>query len=263
MDFWHIWGLFCLFIWDKVSLCSSGCPGSRCIGQVGLQIPGLPASAFWVLELVYVSAHSTEGYFLIHSVYLFVCVQSVLTNVWKPEDNTQESGGSFCHVGLTLQTVLSSFVAPLKTFKIFIFLNYYYIYVSMLWHSVMGMDFMVYMWGSEDNFVESVLSHCGFWQLNSSSSSHVVSAFTHWAAVSPAQIGHIFCLSSVCWWAFPFPPPFWPLWTMPLWMFVYGFVVLRFEPRLHSTTNPHPQPHPPKCTRYCVTMSVQLWANES
>jgi hypothetical protein len=42
----------CLFvIWDKVSLCSSGCPGTHYVDPAGLELRDLPASASWVLRL--------------------------------------------------------------------------------------------------------------------------------------------------------------------------------------------------------------------
>ena len=48
-------GLFvCLFVclvWDRVSLCSLGCPGTHCVDQVGLEIRDPPASNSHMLQL--------------------------------------------------------------------------------------------------------------------------------------------------------------------------------------------------------------------
>jgi hypothetical protein len=44
--------VFCfLFFWDRVSLCSSGCPGTHFVDQAGLELRNPPASAFRVLGL--------------------------------------------------------------------------------------------------------------------------------------------------------------------------------------------------------------------
>jgi hypothetical protein len=45
--------LFCfvLFFWDRVSLCSPGCPGTHSVDQAGLELRNLPASASQVLGL--------------------------------------------------------------------------------------------------------------------------------------------------------------------------------------------------------------------
>jgi hypothetical protein len=40
--------LFCF--WDKVPLCSPGCPGTHFGDQAGLELRILPASAYWVLR---------------------------------------------------------------------------------------------------------------------------------------------------------------------------------------------------------------------
>jgi hypothetical protein len=46
---------FCLFVvlffWDRVSLCSPGCPGAHFLDQAGLELRILPASASQVLGL--------------------------------------------------------------------------------------------------------------------------------------------------------------------------------------------------------------------
>ena len=40
-----------LFVWDWVSLCISGCPGTHSADQAGLKLRDLPASAFQVFRL--------------------------------------------------------------------------------------------------------------------------------------------------------------------------------------------------------------------
>jgi hypothetical protein len=39
------------FFWDRVSLCSLGCPGTHSVDQAGLELRNLPASASQVLGL--------------------------------------------------------------------------------------------------------------------------------------------------------------------------------------------------------------------
>ena len=42
--------LFCFVLFqDRVSLCRSGCPGTHCVYQTGLELRNLPAFAFQVL----------------------------------------------------------------------------------------------------------------------------------------------------------------------------------------------------------------------
>jgi hypothetical protein len=43
--------LFLFFFGDRVSLCSSGCPGTHSVDQAGLKLRNLPASASQVLGL--------------------------------------------------------------------------------------------------------------------------------------------------------------------------------------------------------------------
>jgi hypothetical protein len=43
--------LFCFFFGDRVSLCSSGCPGTNSVDQAGLELRNQPASASQVLGL--------------------------------------------------------------------------------------------------------------------------------------------------------------------------------------------------------------------
>ena len=42
---------YCLFFWDKVSLCSTGYPGTHSVDQAGLQIRDSATSASWWLGL--------------------------------------------------------------------------------------------------------------------------------------------------------------------------------------------------------------------
>jgi hypothetical protein len=42
----------CVF-WDRVSLCSPGCPGTHSVDQAGLELRNLPASASRVLGLTH------------------------------------------------------------------------------------------------------------------------------------------------------------------------------------------------------------------
>jgi hypothetical protein len=44
-------GYFFFFFRDRVSLCSPGCPGTHFVGQAGLELRNLPASASQVLGL--------------------------------------------------------------------------------------------------------------------------------------------------------------------------------------------------------------------
>jgi hypothetical protein len=39
------------WVWDRVSLCSPGCPGTHSVDQAGLKLRNLPASASQVLGL--------------------------------------------------------------------------------------------------------------------------------------------------------------------------------------------------------------------
>ena len=43
--------IFFFFFWDRVSLCSPGCPGAHSVDQAGLEVRNLPASASQVLGL--------------------------------------------------------------------------------------------------------------------------------------------------------------------------------------------------------------------
>jgi hypothetical protein len=45
------WGGVGFFFWDRVSLCSPGCPGTHSVNQAGLKLRNLPASASQVLGL--------------------------------------------------------------------------------------------------------------------------------------------------------------------------------------------------------------------
>jgi hypothetical protein len=43
--------LFCFVFWDRVSLCSPGCPRTHSVDQAGLELRNPPASASRVLGL--------------------------------------------------------------------------------------------------------------------------------------------------------------------------------------------------------------------
>jgi hypothetical protein len=52
--FWVFFFFFLVFVFvflDRVSLCSSGCPGIHVVDQAGLELRNLPASASQVLRL--------------------------------------------------------------------------------------------------------------------------------------------------------------------------------------------------------------------
>jgi hypothetical protein len=73
----------CLFFQDRVSLYSPGCPGTHFVGQAGLKLRNLPASASRVLGLK-VCATTPGGffnYFILFYFILFYCV-SVLPSVY-------------------------------------------------------------------------------------------------------------------------------------------------------------------------------------
>ena len=48
---WSIDRHFCFVSQDRISLCSSGCPGTHSVDQAGLNLRDLPASASQVLRL--------------------------------------------------------------------------------------------------------------------------------------------------------------------------------------------------------------------
>jgi hypothetical protein len=49
--FVFVFVLFCFVLWDRVSLCRPGCPGTHSVDQAGLELRNPPASASWVLGL--------------------------------------------------------------------------------------------------------------------------------------------------------------------------------------------------------------------
>jgi hypothetical protein len=58
---------FCLILFqDRVSLCSSGCPGTHSVDQAGLELRNPPASVSQVLGLK--ACATTPGYFVFSSV---------------------------------------------------------------------------------------------------------------------------------------------------------------------------------------------------
>ena len=57
------------FFWDKVSLCSRGCPGTHSVNQAGLQLRNLPASASQMLGL---KVWATTVWLFILFLFLFL-----------------------------------------------------------------------------------------------------------------------------------------------------------------------------------------------
>jgi hypothetical protein len=64
--------LFCLFFRDRVSLYSSGCPGTHFVDQAGLELRNPPASASQVLGLkAYATMPNEFSLFMLH-VFFFL-----------------------------------------------------------------------------------------------------------------------------------------------------------------------------------------------
>ena len=91
----------CLFVclfWDRVSLCSPGCPGypgTHSVGQAGLQLRNPTASASQVLGLkaCTTTARSSFSIYLSFAFSLFPFIKNCntyLVHMWKSEDNLQE-----------------------------------------------------------------------------------------------------------------------------------------------------------------------------
>jgi hypothetical protein len=79
------------FFWDRVSLCSPGCPGTHSVDQAGLELRNPPASASRVLGLK--ACATTPGSLLIFNyifVYYFMCAC-----MWRSEDTQWESLPSY------------------------------------------------------------------------------------------------------------------------------------------------------------------------
>jgi hypothetical protein len=74
----------CLFFQDRLSLCSSGCPGTHSVDQAGLELRNLPASAFQVLGLKACATIASLNFFLRHGFAL----NSELTD-WTGLDGRQ------------------------------------------------------------------------------------------------------------------------------------------------------------------------------
>jgi hypothetical protein len=101
---------FCLFVWDRVSLCSPGCPGTHSVDQAGLELRNLPASASRVLGLK--ACTTTPGtYFLsiwhiTHRENMTLFVQLVLwyflVHVFKINNLVQ---GGFMYIFRWLQYI--------------------------------------------------------------------------------------------------------------------------------------------------------------
>ena len=63
--FYFICLFVCLFVWDWVSLCSPGCPGTHSVDQADLELRNLPTSASQVLGL---QAWATTAQLFSHSL---------------------------------------------------------------------------------------------------------------------------------------------------------------------------------------------------
>ena len=69
------WLFFVLFFWDRVSLCSPGCPGTHSVNQAGLELRNPLASASQVLGLKACATHTQLlcVYFIDHIFYTYKC----------------------------------------------------------------------------------------------------------------------------------------------------------------------------------------------
>jgi hypothetical protein len=61
--------LFGWFFWDRVSLCSPGCPGTHSVDQTGLELRNPPASASRVLGI---KAYTTTAWLKIYLFWIWV-----------------------------------------------------------------------------------------------------------------------------------------------------------------------------------------------
>ena len=76
--------LFCFVFWDRVSLCSSGCPGTHSVDQAGLKLRNPPASASQVLGLkACTTTPGCHSSFLKHGVFLTQLKICMDTKSWK------------------------------------------------------------------------------------------------------------------------------------------------------------------------------------
>jgi hypothetical protein len=68
-------GFVCLILvfWDRVSLCSPGCPGTHSEDQAGLELRNPPASASQVLGLKVCTTTAPQQAMMFY-VYLFICL---------------------------------------------------------------------------------------------------------------------------------------------------------------------------------------------
>jgi hypothetical protein len=69
------------FSWDRVSLCSPGCPGTHSVDQAGLEPRNLPASASHVLRLK-VCANTTQPSLSLFKIYFILCVTVLPTYMY-------------------------------------------------------------------------------------------------------------------------------------------------------------------------------------
>ena len=80
------WFFFFFFFWDRVSLCSPGCPGTHSVDQVGLKLRNLPASASRVLGLK------------APNLFLFLLCSQLLN---KPQPTTPQHPGPWTFIYIT------------------------------------------------------------------------------------------------------------------------------------------------------------------
>ena len=67
----HVQTLF--FFRDRVSLCSSGCPGTYFVDQASLKLRNLPASASRVLGLKACASTARPGFWVFYFCFVLFC----------------------------------------------------------------------------------------------------------------------------------------------------------------------------------------------
>jgi hypothetical protein len=65
-----VYGCLFLFFWDRVSLCSPGCPGTHFVDQAGLKLSNPPASASQLWLFVTASQTNTYDHYLSLNIWL-------------------------------------------------------------------------------------------------------------------------------------------------------------------------------------------------
>jgi hypothetical protein len=72
-----------IYFWDRVSLCSPGCPGTHSVTQAGLELRNSPASASQVLGLKVCA--TTPGYLLIYYWWDYLFLQCMVFRVLRKD----------------------------------------------------------------------------------------------------------------------------------------------------------------------------------